>query len=78
LTLERPQGSISASAKAAAALTEPVDVLWITTNTYQLQTALKAVHSLPTCAVPLLPFGRTLLLITRDFSFEQFKEGVLG
>jgi hypothetical protein len=96
LTLERPQGSISVPAKAAAALTEPVDVLWITTNTYQLQTALKAVHSLPTCAVPLcaagnvtasmspprsgwsLPFGRTLLLITRDFSFEQFKEGVLG
>ena len=54
LTLERPQGSISAPAKAVAALTEPVDVLWITTKTYQLQTALEAVHSLPTCAVPLL------------------------
>ena len=96
LTLERPQGSVSAPAKAAAALTESVDVLWITTNTYQLQTALEAVHSLPTCAVPLcaagnvtasmspprsgwlLPFGRRLLLITCDFSFEQFKEGVLG
>jgi hypothetical protein len=37
LTLERPQGSISAPAKAAAALTEPVDVLWITTKTYQLR-----------------------------------------
>jgi len=54
LTLERPQGSISAPAKAVAALTEPVDVLWIATKTYQLQTALGAVHSLPTCAVPLL------------------------
>jgi len=54
LTLERPQGSISATAKATAALTEPVDVLWIATKTYQLQTALEAVHSLPTCAVPLL------------------------
>jgi len=34
LTLERPQGSVSAPAKAAAALTEPVDVLWIATKTF--------------------------------------------
>ena len=54
LTLERPQGSISGPAKAAAALTEPVDVLWITTKTYQLQTALEAVHCSPACTVPLL------------------------
>jgi len=54
LTLERPQGPITAPAKAAAALAEPVDVLWIATKTYQLEAALEAVHSLPTCAVPLL------------------------
>ncbi len=54
LTLERPQGSISAPAKAAAALTEPVEVLWIATKTYQLQAALETVRSLPICVVPLL------------------------
>jgi len=54
LSLERPSGSITAPTKATAALTEPVDVLWIATKTYQLQTALEAVQSLPTCAVPLL------------------------
>jgi 2-dehydropantoate 2-reductase len=54
LSLERPQGAILASAKATAKLTEPVDVLWIATKTYQLQTILETVHSLPTCAVPLL------------------------
>ena len=54
LTLERPQGSISAPARAAALLTEPVDVLWIATKTYQLQTVLEAVHLVPTCSVPLL------------------------
>ena len=54
LTLERPQGAILACAKATAKLTELVDVLWIATKTYQLQTVLEAVHSLPTCAVPLL------------------------
>jgi len=54
LTLERPQGPIRTSAKAAAALTEAVDVLWIATKTYQLQTALEVVHTLPACVVPLL------------------------
>jgi len=54
LTLERPQGPMRASAKAAAALTEAVDVLWIATKTYQLQTALEVVHTLPACVVPLL------------------------
>jgi 2-dehydropantoate 2-reductase len=54
LSLERPQGAILASAKATAKLTEPVDVLWIAAKTYQLQIVLEAVHSLPTCAVPLL------------------------
>ena len=54
LMLERPQGSISAPARAEAVLTEPIDVLWIATKTYQLQAALVAVHTLPTCAVPLL------------------------
>ncbi|HKM89862.1 MAG TPA: ketopantoate reductase family protein [Candidatus Acidoferrales bacterium] len=54
LTLERPQGPITAPAKAAAALAEAVDVLWIATKTYQLQAALESVHALPNCAVPLL------------------------
>jgi 2-dehydropantoate 2-reductase len=52
--LERPSGAITASAKAAAALIEPVDVLWIATKTYQLETALQAVRSFPRCIVPLL------------------------
>jgi 2-dehydropantoate 2-reductase len=45
---------MTAPAKAAATLTEPVDVLWIATKTYQLETALAAVQSLPRCVVPLL------------------------
>ena len=52
--LERPSGSLTAPAKAVAALTEPVDVLWIATKTYQLPTALEAVRSMPGHVVPLL------------------------
>ena len=56
LLLERPSGSgsITAPAKAVATLTEPVDVLWIATKTYQLQTALDVVRVVPGCVVPLL------------------------
>jgi 2-dehydropantoate 2-reductase len=54
LSLERPSDTITAPAKPAAALTAPVDVLWIATKTYQLQTALEAVKSSPGLVVPLL------------------------
>ena len=56
LLLERPavSGSITAPAKAVAALTDPVDVLWIATKTYQLQTAQESVQIAPGCVVPLL------------------------
>ncbi len=54
LSLERPSGTITAPAKAVATLTQPVDVLWIATKTYQLQDALEAVESVPNTVVPLL------------------------
>jgi 2-dehydropantoate 2-reductase len=54
LLLERPSGSLMAPAKAVTGLTEAVDVLWIATKTYQLQTALEAVRMSPAHVVPLL------------------------
>ena len=52
LTLERPQGPLTGPARAIAALSHPVDVLWVATKTYQLQTALEAVRTSPACVVP--------------------------
>jgi 2-dehydropantoate 2-reductase len=54
LTLERPSGTITAPAKAVTRLTQPVDVLWVATKTYQLQAALEAVEAAPGTVVPLL------------------------
>lgn len=54
LTLERPSGTITAPAHAVAKLSETVDVLWIATKTYQLESALGAVESEPKAVVPLL------------------------
>ena len=44
LSVERPSGPITAPAKIAATLQNSVDVLWIATKTYQLETALETVH----------------------------------
>src|ERR1035438_4811612 len=54
LTLERPAGMITASAKAVARLTDPADVLWIATKTYQLEGGLGMVAAMPRVVVPLL------------------------
>jgi len=54
LTLERPSGPITGPAKAIGTLTEPVDVLWIATRTFQLQAALESVKTTPRMVVPLL------------------------
>jgi 2-dehydropantoate 2-reductase len=58
LTLERPSGSLTAPAKATASLKQRVDVLWIATKTYQLQSALEEIEvspaDSPAHVIPLL------------------------
>jgi 2-dehydropantoate 2-reductase len=71
LVLERPSGSLTAPAKAAAALTEPVDVLWIATKTYQLETALEAVQALPGRVAPLLNGVDHIAVLRARFGNER-------
>jgi 2-dehydropantoate 2-reductase len=78
LTLERPSGSLRAPAKAAAALTEPVDVLWIATKTYQLQTALEVVRTLPGCVVPLLNGVDHVAVLRARFGREHVLPGTIA
>ncbi len=78
LTLERPQGPLSGPVKSAAALTEPVDVLWIATKTYQLQTALEAVQSSPTCVVPLLNGVDHVAVLRARFGRDRVVPGVIA
>lgn len=54
LWLEQPSGRLTAKARAVGKLTKPVDVLWIATKTYQLETALATVAATPGIIVPLL------------------------
>jgi 2-dehydropantoate 2-reductase len=78
LTLERPSGSLAAPAKAVAALTQPVDLLWIATKTYQLQAALDAVQVLPRCVVPLLNGVDHVAVLRTQFGREHVVPGTIA
>lgn len=54
LSLERPSGTLTASVGTVSRLTDLVDVLWIATKTYQMDTALEMVEATPSIVVPLL------------------------
>jgi 2-dehydropantoate 2-reductase len=78
LTLDRPSGLLTAPAKAVAALTAPVDVLWIATKTYQLETALETVESLPGCVVPLLNGVDHVAVLRARFGHERVVPGTIA
>ena len=78
LLLERPSGSLTAPAKAVATLTEAVDVLWIATKTYQLQTALDAVRVSPSCVVPLLNGVDHIAVLRTRFGPERVVPGTIA
>jgi 2-dehydropantoate 2-reductase len=78
LSLERPSGSLTALARAVGALTEPVDVLWIATKTYQLQSALETVKFLPGCVVPLLNGVDHVAVLRTRFGPEHVVPGTIA
>jgi 2-dehydropantoate 2-reductase len=71
LTLERQSGTLTAPAKAVAALSGPVDVLWISTKTYQLNSALDSVQSSPGWVLPLLNGVDHVAALRRRFGSER-------
>jgi len=54
LTMTTPTGTITSPVKLTSRVTEPADVLWIATKTYQLDDALASVEVIPRSIVPLL------------------------
>ena len=78
LVLERPSGALTAPAKAVAWLTEPTDMLWIATKTYQLETALEVVRALPGCVVSLLNGVDHVALLRARFGRERVVPGTIA
>ncbi len=54
ITLDRPNGTLTAKVKVVADVSQPTDVLWIATKTYQLEDALPSIVNVPPAIVPLL------------------------
>jgi len=77
LILERPSGAITGPAKAVAALTEPVDVLWIATKTYQLSAAVEIVRVAPRCVVPLLNGVDHVAVLRARFGNDRVVPGTI-
>jgi 2-dehydropantoate 2-reductase len=78
LSVERPSGAITAPAKVAATLTNPVDVLWIATKTYQLDAALEVVQSSPRYVVPLLNGVDHIEALRARFGHERVLPATIG
>jgi 2-dehydropantoate 2-reductase len=78
LSLERPSGSVTAPAKAVAVLTEAVDVVWIATKTYQLQSALEVVQASPGHVVPLLNGVDHITMLRSRFGNERVVPGTIA
>ena len=71
LTLERPTGTMTAEARAVSKLTEPVDVLWIATRTFQLKAALESVAAVPKLVVPLLNGVDHIAILRAPFGHDS-------
>jgi 2-dehydropantoate 2-reductase len=78
LTLERPSGALSGPARAVAELRNSVDVLWISTKTYQLEAALAAVKSQPGIVVPLLNGIDHVAALRARFGDERVTPGTIA
>jgi len=78
LVLERPSDTLTAPAKAVSTLTEPVDVLWIATKTYQLQSALDTVRKVPGCVVPLLNGVNHIAVLRARFGRDRVVPGTIA
>jgi len=78
LSLERPSGTITAPARAVSKLTDPVDVLWIATKTFQLPSALRSVESTPRIVIPLLNGTEHVATLRARFGNDRVIPGTIG
>lgn len=78
ISLERPSGPLSATAKAVSKLTEPPDILWIATKTYQMEPALENVQATPRFVVPLLNGVDHVAVLRSRFGHDRVIPGTIA
>lgn len=78
LSVQQPNGTITAAAHPIGKLTAPVDVLWIATKTYQLESALNSVEASPRAVVPLLNGVDHIALLRARFGDESVIPAIIA
>lgn len=78
LTLEQPDRTITAAAHPVSKLSGAVDVLWIATKTYHLESALDAVDAAPTVIVPLLNGVDHIAVLRARFDPQSVVPGAIA
>jgi 2-dehydropantoate 2-reductase len=78
LSLQQPNGIITAPSRPIATLSEAVDVLWIATKSYQLQAALMAIKATPAMVVPLLNGIDHIAVLRARFGSDRVVPGTIA
>ncbi len=78
LELQQPTGTITAPANPVAKLMEPVEVLWIATKTYDLESALESVEAAPGMVVPLLNGVDHVAVLRARFGHDRVVPGTIA
>ena len=78
LAVEHPAGMLTATANLASRVSEPADVLWIATKTYQLDEALALVDVVPGIFVPLLNGVEHVAVLRSRFGQDRVVPGTIA
>ena len=78
LVLQQPERTITAPARPASRLNEPVDVLWISTKAYDLEPALASVAAEAKLVVPLLNGTEHVAVLRTRFGEEHVVPGTIA
>jgi 2-dehydropantoate 2-reductase len=78
LTATSPTGAINAPVHLTSRLTEPADVLWIATKTYQLDDALTLIEVVPRIIVPLLNGVDHIAVLRGRYGHDRVVPGTIA
>ena len=78
LVLEQPERTITAPARAIARLDEPVDVVWVATRTFDLESALSLIETEPKLVIPLLNGTEHVPVLRARFGDDRVVPGTIA
>ena len=78
LSLRQPDRVITAAAHAASRISDPVDVLWIATKTYQMHSALDSLDVAAGNVIPLLNGFEHMQVLRSRFGTERVHAGAIA